>query len=71
MTSGRLRNYYRDEVNDDAIENNTVGSYKIINNKTTTSRSFEYNTKKIGKTPICNNTLNAKAVVRLKYLSNF
>ena len=66
MTSGSLWNYYRDKANDDANENSVAGSYRINNNKTTTSRYFEYNTKIIGKTPIYNNTLNAKVVVRLK-----
>ena len=44
MTSVSLWNYYRDEVNDDANENNAAGNYRI-NNKTTTSKSFEYKTK--------------------------
>ena len=34
-----LWNYFRDEVNDDANENNT-DNYKINNNKATTSKSF-------------------------------
>ena len=48
-------------MNDDANESNAAGNYRINNNKTTTSRSFEYKTKMIGKTPIINNTLNTKA----------
>ena len=39
MTSGGLWNYYRNEVNDDA--NEIVANYRINNNKTTISRSFE------------------------------
>ena len=68
MTSGRLWNYYRDEINDSAIENNYDGN-TINNNKTITSKSFEYKTK-IGRTPD-NNILNPEFVVPLKYLSNF
>ena len=41
MTSGSLWNYYRDEVNVDANENNDVGSYRVNNNKTATSKFFE------------------------------
>ena len=41
MTSGNFWNCYRDEVNDDANENN-AGNYRINNKKTTTSKSFEY-----------------------------
>ena len=70
MTSGSLRSYYRDETNDSAIENNPTG-FKIINNQTKTSKSFEYKTKTIGRTPDGNNTSDADVVVPLKYLSNF
>ena len=41
MTSGSLWNYYKDEINDDANENNAACN-KINNNKTITSKSFEY-----------------------------
>lgn len=41
MTSGSLRNYHSDEVNDDEDENNVANNYSINNNKTTTSISFE------------------------------
>ena len=37
MASGILWNYYRDEVNDDANENN-VDNYRTNNKKTTTSK---------------------------------
>ena len=67
MTSGSLWNYYRDEVNYNANENN-ADNYRINNSKTITSRSFEYKAKLIGSTP---NTLNAEVVVQLKYLRNF
>ena len=40
MTSGSLRNYYRDEMIDDVNENNEAGNYRINKNKTTTSKSF-------------------------------
>ena len=44
MTSGSLWNFYRDEVNNDVNENNNA-NYKINNNKTTTSKSFEFRQK--------------------------
>ena len=44
MTSGSLWNYYRDEMNDDANENNDAGNHRKNNNKTTTSKYFEYKT---------------------------
>ena len=56
MTSGSLWNYYRNEVNDDA--NKIVANYRINNNKTTISRSFEYKTKVIKRTPANNNIFN-------------
>ena len=65
MTLGNLWNYYKDEVNDDANEND---NYRINNNKTTTCKRFELKTKIIGKN---DNRLDAAVVVLLKYLSNF
>ena len=56
MTSGSLWNYYRNEVNDDA--NEIVANYRINNNKTTVSRSFEYKAKVIKRTPANNNIFN-------------
>ena len=47
MISGSLWNYYRDEVNDSANENNDGNNYRINNNKKT-SKSFEYNINIIG-----------------------
>ena len=41
MTSGRLWNYYRDEVNDNNTTKNNLANYKINRNKTTASMSFE------------------------------
>ena len=70
MASGRLWNYYRDEVDDDANENDAANN-RINKNKTTTSKSFEYKTKLIGNMPNNNNILDAEVVVPLKYLSNF
>ena len=70
MASGRLRNYYRDEVDDDANENDAANN-RINKNKTTTSKSFEYKTKLIGNMSNNNNILDAEVVVPLKYLSNF
>ena len=46
MISGSLWNYYRDEKNEDANENHEAGNYRIKNNKTATSKSFEYKSKK-------------------------
>ena len=54
-----------------ANENNEASNYRINNNKTTESRSFEYKTKMEGSTSANNNRLDAKVVVLLKYLSNF
>ena len=70
-TSGSLWNYYRDKINDSANKNNDANNYKINNNKTTTSKSYEYKTKIRGRTPNDNNILEAEVVVPLKYLSNF
>ena len=63
-TSGSLWNYYRDEVNDSANENNDANNFTINNNKTATSKSLEY---KIND----NNILEAEVVAPLKYFSNF
>ena len=41
-----------------------------MNNKTRTSKYFEYKTKKVGMTPN-SNSLNTEVVGSLKYLSNF
>ena len=46
MTSG-LWNYYRDEINVSANENNDANNFGINNNKTTASKRFEYKTKLI------------------------
>ena len=70
MASGRLWNYYRGEVDDDANENDAANN-RINKNKTTTSKSFEYKTKLIGNMPNNNNILDAEVVVLLKYLSNY
>ena len=59
VTSGSLWNYYRDEINDSAIENNDDGN-KINNNKTITSKCFEYKTKIMRRTPDDNDTLYAE-----------
>ena len=68
MTSGSLRNYYIDEVNNDANENDN--NYRI-NSKTTKNRSFEYKTKIIGTTPVNKNTIETEFIVPLKHLSDF
>ena len=61
MSSASLWNYYTDEINDDANESNTANN-RINNNKTITSKSFEYKTKLIGSTLNGNNTLDAEVV---------
>ena len=58
VTSKSLWNYYRDEINDDAIENNTAYN-RINDNKIIRCKSFEYKTKLIGSMPNDNNTLDA------------
>ena len=70
-TSGSLWNYYRDEVNDSAKENNDANNFRINNNKTATSKSFEYKTKLIGSTPNNHSGLDTEVVLPLRYLSNF
>ena len=61
MTSERLWNYYRDEINNDENENDNKN--RLNNNKTIASRSFKYKTKLIGSTPDNENRLNAEFVV--------
>ena len=70
MTSGKLWNYYSDEVNDDKNENDNANNM-MNNNKITTSKSFEYKITFIGSTPNDNDTLNIEVLLPLKYLSNF
>ena len=70
FTSGSLWNYYRDEVNHDAHENND-DDQRTNNNETTKSKSFEYNTKIIGIESNNTSRLDAGAVIPLKYLGNF
>ena len=70
-TSRSLWNYYRDDINYSANENNDANNYRINNNKSTTSKSFEYKSKITGRTPYGDNILDAEVVVPLNYLSNF
>ena len=65
--SGSLWNYYRNEINDSANENNGANNYRINKDKTTTSKFIEYKTKIIGRTPNDNNILDVENVVPLKY----
>ena len=69
MTLGGLWNYYRDEMSD-ANENDDANN-KINNNKTTTTKHFEYKTKSIGSTPNNNCRSKAEFIVPLEYLSYF
>ena len=71
MALGNLWNYYRDEVNHDAKENNPAGNYRTNNNKTVTSELFECKRKIIASTPENNIRLDTKIVVLLKHLSKF
>ena len=64
-----FENYYRDEVNDDANKNNG-DVYRIYNEKTATSKSFEYKTKVIGNTPADISRLDSEGVVPLRCFSN-
>ena len=69
MTSGSLWNFYRDEINDDANENNAANN-RINDNKKIASKYFEYKTKLIRSALNSNNTLDTQVVVQLKYLIN-
>ena len=69
MTPGSLWNYYRDNMNDAADED--VANYRISNNKITTSKSLEYNSKIIGSTLVSINLLDAEVFVILNYFSIF
>ena len=61
-------NYYRDEVNEFANENNYANNCRIYNNKTTTTiKSSKYKASTlIGSTSNNNSRLAAKIVVPLK-----
>ena len=63
-------NYYRDKVNDDANENND-DDFRINNNETTTSKSFEYKAKMIRNITADNSRLDAEVVIPLKYFVIF
>ena len=62
MTLGSLRNYYGHEVNDDANENNAGNAFWVSNEKTTTSKSFEYKTKTVWSGEADNNRLDKELV---------
>ena len=68
LTSESLCNFYRDEVNDSGIGKNDASKLRIVNNKITTSKYFEYKAKVTGKNPDNASTLNSEPVVPLKYL---
>ena len=70
-TSGSLWNYYSNETNDLANDNNNANNYRMSNKNTTKSKSFEYKAKIIERTPNDSNILDAGVTVPLKYLSNF
>lgn len=50
MTLRGLWNYFKNELNDDANENNGSGKYWIDSSKTTGSKYFEYKTEIIKAT---------------------
>ena len=52
----------------DATNENDAANYRIIKNKTTKSKSFEYKTKLLGSTPANANRLDEDIVVSFKYL---
>ena len=63
-----MSNYYRDEVNHDANENNAANN-RINSNKPRASTPLEYKTKFIGNTPNNNNILDVKVVANFwRYL---
>ena len=70
-TSGSLWNYYRDEMNDNANENNDAGNYGINNNKKKTACKSKYKTKIIGSTLDDDNKSDTEDFFPLKYLINF
>ena len=63
-------NYDRDEVNDDANENNG-DHYRKRNGRATGYNFFQYKTKIFGNTPADSNTLDTELISPLKYLSYF
>ena len=67
---GILWNYYRDEINGDAKENDAVNEI-INNNKTVASKYVQYKTKLIGTTTNNNDILDAEILILFKYLTNF
>ena len=69
MTLGSLWNYYGDNMNDAVDED--VANYRINNNKITTSKSLEYNSKIIGSTLVSINLLDAEVFILLKHFSIF
>ena len=69
MTPGTLWNYYGDNMNDAVDED--VANYRINNNKITTSKSLEYNSKIIGSTLVSINLLDAEVFILLKHFSIF
>ena len=60
MASGSLQNYYRDEVNHDANENNADNTFRVSNEKITASKSFEYKTKIVCRAGADNNRLDTE-----------
>ena len=71
MTTGSLRYFHIDKVNDDDMNENNNDNFRVNNEKETANKPFEYKAKTIGGKPDDNDTLDTKADVSLKYFSDF
>ena len=67
VTLGSLWNSYRNEINVDENENDNTNNM-INDNKTITSKSFEYKTKIIGSTPNNNNIRGRSCCLKILLL---
>ena len=67
----KFKEFYGDEGNGSANENNDPNHYRTNNNKTTVNKSFEHMTKLIRTTPDKNSRLNTQVGIPLKYLNDF
>ena len=65
MTPGGLRNYHRDDVNDNANEIDAADNSSESNKKTTTSRSSECKTNITRSTTADDNILDTEVVIPL------
>lgn len=65
-----MQNCHREELNDNGNENIRTNTYRLNNKTTTTSRSYEYETRIIWSKPANNDALDTEVVGLLKYLIN-